>query len=655
MAHRRKAWFMKQWFLILCMCYCTGIAAQQRFVKAITDPGYGKSLRILPTPDNGWVIFSMDSLKLTKFSPCGAIEWSRDYAIPLCFYHADFITTASGFALLSRQATDGATNGALITVIDALGNITSSKNIVLSQCDLVPYTLLTDPQGNYIFYANASQGPNTTYNALCKVTPTGTVLWTHFYDLGGIWGKALATSDQGFLLRTGNRFIKTDAAGNVQWTSQANVFSMSYYSAIEMSDGYIFVTINVGMQTITFYKLNLQGNLLWGKISNYTGDLPYLRKLPGDRFASIFNENLTGSNNVPVAIEFDKDANPLSQNAYSSNQPGIDLFGKDLTFLNDGSPAITGFAGTIPYPFCIKTDKAYQSGCDAVATPMSLTDVPANSIFINVTKVPRNFMAVNQVTNTLPLNPSLVTWCFIPKTLDLGNDTAICYGEVLNLKNKTSDLFDIYRWSTGDTTATIPVKQGGLYWLNAKDKCDAIMLSDTFRLMIKPAAVANLGKDRVKCEDTLLVLSAQPCADCIYTWSNGSRTNMTTIEDPGTYWLKIENSNGCNSIDTVTIDQTKCHCTLYIPNAFTPNQDGLNDLFKPIYHCDIESYSLRIFNRWGDLIYETNDPTEAWDGRYKGRIVKQDIYNYLLSYKPIMSGVFSGEVHRSGKVSVLSQ
>ena len=647
---------MKHLLIILCLVCCVAAKAQQRFVKAITDADYGSSLRIVPTPDNGWVLFSMDSLKLTKFGPCGAIEWSKDHTIPNCFYHADFIATANGFALLSRQATDGATNGALITTMDAQGNITASKNVVLSQCDLVPYSLFTDPQGHFIIYANAAQGPNTTYSVLCKVDLTGTVLWTHFYDLGVIWGKGLATSDQGYLLRSGCRFIKTDAAGNVQWTTRVDIFSMSYYAAVEVSDGYIFTTVDVGLQTITFYKLSKQGNLLWngGKIASYTGDFPYMRKLPGDRFATVFHDN-SGGLSHPVVAEFDKDLTVLSQHAYDSNQPGIGLTGKDLCFLADGSPALAGIASTTPYPFCIKADKAYRSGCEVASPALTLTPIPASYAFITVGKNPRSFMMINQATSTRVLTPTLATWCLLPKSLELGPDTTLCQGESLLLKNRAGDVFDTYRWSTGDTTASISVTQSGLYWLSAKDRCDAAARSDSFRLTVKAAAIAELGKDLVKCEDSLLVLNAAGCADCLYTWSNGSRQSSVSIEDPGTYWLRIDNSNGCHSADTVTISQTKCHCTFYIPNAFTPNQDGLNDLFKPLYHCDLEAYSLRIFNRWGELLYESGDPAEGWNGLHKGHAVKQDIYSYQLGYRPVINGNPQRMIYRSGKVAVLAQ
>jgi gliding motility-associated-like protein len=645
---------MKHLLIILCLFCSFGINAQQRFVKAISDAGYGTQLRIVPTPDNGWVVLSMDSLKLTKFSPCGTIEWSKNHDVPNCFYHADFIATANGFALLSRQATDGSTKGALITTMDAMGNITASKNVVLSQCDLVPYSLFTDSQGNFIVYANATEGPNTTYSVLCKVNLAGTVLWTQFYDMGVIWGKALATSDQGYLLRSGCRFIKTDASGNVQWTTRVDIFSMSYYAAVEMSDGYIFTTIDVGIPTVTFYKIDKQGNLLWGKICNYSGNFQYLRKLPGDRFATVFQEIIGGSN-YPVLVDFDKEATPLSQNAYASNQAGIELFAKDLTFLNDGSPAIAGTSGPTPYLFFIKADKAYHSGCDVASPPVSLSTIAATYALINMGKNPRSFTMVNQATTTLPLNPPLLTWCTVPKTLELGNDTAICQGTTIHLKNLSGDVFDSYRWSTGDTTASIHVSNGGLYWLVAKDRCDVAALSDSFRLSIKPAAIAELGSDRMKCEDSLLTLQATWCADCIYTWSTGSHLSSVTIVDPGSYWLRIDNTNGCNSTDTIQINDTKCHCTLFIPNAFTPNQDGLNDGFKPMYHCDIAEYSFRIFNRWGELLYESNDPAEAWNGQYKGQTVKQDIYSYQLGYQPVINGAPQRMIYRSGKVAVVKQ
>ncbi|HQQ94961.1 MAG TPA: gliding motility-associated C-terminal domain-containing protein, partial [Bacteroidia bacterium] len=69
--------------------------------------------------------------------------------------------------------------------------------------------------------------------------------------------------------------------------------------------------------------------------------------------------------------------------------------------------------------------------------------------------------------------------------------------------------------------------------------------------------------------------------------------------------------------------------TAYIPNAFTPNGDGLNDTFYPVMR-GVKKFELQIFDRWGTLIFATNTSEKVWDGTYQGQDCKQDVYNYKL-------------------------
>ena len=75
-----------------------------------------------------------------------------------------------------------------------------------------------------------------------------------------------------------------------------------------------------------------------------------------------------------------------------------------------------------------------------------------------------------------------------------------------------------------------------------------------------------------------------------------------------------------------------CH-TINLPNAFSPNQDGANDVFKVAAACETEFYSLVIFNRWGEKIYESQKITDMWDGKFKNNISQEGVYIYNLTYK----------------------
>ena len=72
--------------------------------------------------------------------------------------------------------------------------------------------------------------------------------------------------------------------------------------------------------------------------------------------------------------------------------------------------------------------------------------------------------------------------------------------------------------------------------------------------------------------------------------------------------------------------------SLYIPNAFTPNGDGINDFFGP-EAIDVSKYSLKIFNRWGEIIFTSNNLKNGWDGTFKGKTVQNDVYVYQLNYE----------------------
>lgn len=87
----------------------------------------------------------------------------------------------------------------------------------------------------------------------------------------------------------------------------------------------------------------------------------------------------------------------------------------------------------------------------------------------------------------------------------------------------------------------------------------------------------------------------------------------------------IENHNDMNLIDSV-----KTHKELYIPNAFTPNGDGLNDVFKILNLTEEKVIDFRVFNRWGTILYRSGDNQAAWDGKYKGKIQDPGVYGYLM-------------------------
>ena len=87
---------------------------------------------------------------------------------------------------------------------------------------------------------------------------------------------------------------------------------------------------------------------------------------------------------------------------------------------------------------------------------------------------------------------------------------------------------------------------------------------------------------------------------------------------------------------------------LYVPNAFTPNSDGLNETFGPV-GAGVDQFSMLIFNRWGELIYESEDMNEQWDGTHQSKKVQADTYVYKIFATNNEKSVFK----KAGKVSVI--
>jgi gliding motility-associated-like protein len=94
-----------------------------------------------------------------------------------------------------------------------------------------------------------------------------------------------------------------------------------------------------------------------------------------------------------------------------------------------------------------------------------------------------------------------------------------------------------------------------------------------------------------------------------------------------TYLLAIEDSNGCLASDTITVMVNPEDKTFFAPNAFTPNNDGNNDLFK-IYALGVYFFDCQIFDRWGEKVFDWQNINEGWDGIYKGKPMPPGVYVY---------------------------
>jgi gliding motility-associated-like protein len=117
-----------------------------------------------------------------------------------------------------------------------------------------------------------------------------------------------------------------------------------------------------------------------------------------------------------------------------------------------------------------------------------------------------------------------------------------------------------------------------------------------------------------------------------YLWQDGSTGRFFNIAGEGIFWVKVIDSLGCTGSDTVMVKS--CTGSIYIPNAFTPNNDGLNDFFRVVASPDdMSDFSMTIFNRWGQQVFISSDVRIGWDGLYKGAPCAPDTYVWHIIYK----------------------
>ena len=195
--------------------------------------------------------------------------------------------------------------------------------------------------------------------------------------------------------------------------------------------------------------------------------------------------------------------------------------------------------------------------------------------------------------------------------VDFGNDSILCELASL-LLDATQQHPAQYYWQDASTNTTYTVYQDGDYWVVVTDHC--LGASDTINIGYLNDFTVNLGPDTLLCEGKTLTLSAA-VPYCDYLWQDGSTQPTYLVRGPGTY--SVEVSNKCFSHwDAVNIDYEHCAQELYLPNAFTPNDDSKNPVFLPIfsYPDEIEEYRMEIYNRWGTLVFRTEEKTFGWDG-----------------------------------------
>lgn len=116
-----------------------------------------------------------------------------------------------------------------------------------------------------------------------------------------------------------------------------------------------------------------------------------------------------------------------------------------------------------------------------------------------------------------------------------------------------------------------------------------------------------------------------------YLWSTGSVDPVITVNDTGWYSVTVTNQTGCIASDSVLLVEN-CFTGVYVPTAFSPNDDGKNEFFRS-YSGDVGDFRLKVYNRWGEEVFKSDVQGEGWDGTKNGEECPSGVYSWQLEYR----------------------
>ncbi len=222
-----------------------------------------------------------------------------------------------------------------------------------------------------------------------------------------------------------------------------------------------------------------------------------------------------------------------------------------------------------------------------------------------------------------------------PPLVVIPSFNALCYGQSLQLFAPAGSYS--YKWfptaTLSGATVYNPIVQplvSTIYTLVISNgPCAALVLHTVVVNPTPSLELSPLHSELLPGENVQL----HARADTVCTWYPNSNlscfrcnTPLAGPENSTTYYCYVVNRYGCSNTKTLTVDVTP---TFYVPNTFTPNGDGLNDVFRPAF-TGYKELNIMIFDRWGELLYTGSSPESGWNGSYKGQEAEQGQYVYKI-------------------------
>ncbi len=171
--------------------------------------------------------------------------------------------------------------------------------------------------------------------------------------------------------------------------------------------------------------------------------------------------------------------------------------------------------------------------------------------------------------------------------------------------------------------------------LTTSSGCDSTFLVELTE--VQPSSIVNPIPDTTVCEqDDEFIIDISSYNALSLEWEDGSQSPLYIVQNTGDYSVQLTQQTGCVVSDTIRIQFIDCinDCGFILPSGFSPNGDNMNDKFSPVRICedDLSQFSFGIYNRWGELLFETEDPLAYWDGTFLGKAQPLDVYLFYVNF-----------------------
>ncbi|MBK9175600.1 MAG: gliding motility-associated C-terminal domain-containing protein [Flavobacteriales bacterium] len=302
--------------------------------------------------------------------------------------------------------------------------------------------------------------------------------------------------------------------------------------------------------------------------------------------------------------------------------------------------------------------------CDAVSVELFNSSTGGNQFIWSfgdgtnstATNPVHPYVGPGQYTITLGvIDPICVDTVFVSQTVEVGipgltftldSPVGLCDGGSALLNAGPG--FDTYQWSTGEQSMMITVEESGAYSVVVTDG----FCTGTDTVIVTPPVSYPALLDQDLCPGETAVLAA-PFVPQAVLWSTGVQTSNLSVTVAGTYWYTATDPLGCTVSDTAEVRfVTLATGNAVIPNVFSPNGDGINDIFLP-ENIDAADFRMDIYSRWGTKVFSSASSGKGWNGKLEneGETVPDGTYFVVLTYREYCKSG-SGITH-TGHVTLL--